>query len=156
MFGLSWGHEKPRTLARTENPFMLMRRDLDTLFDRFFGRWGFPPEETWVTPEMGLDVEDKEKEFLIRAEVPGFAANEVEVELSGDVLTITARHEEKEEKKEKEVPEKPARFSHLTKSVVLPAAVDAEKIEAAYKNGVLEIHVPKAPEAMARKIPIKA
>jgi HSP20 family protein len=155
MFGLSWGRDKPRTLARTENPFTLMRRDLDTLFDRFFGRWGFPSEETWVTPEMGLDVEDKEKEYLIRAEVPGFAANEVEVELSGDVLTITARHEEKD-KEEKGGGEKPARFSHLTKSVVLPAVADAEKIDAAYKNGVLEIRVPKMPEAMTRKIPIKA
>jgi HSP20 family protein len=161
MFGLApWRKERTRALSpRPEEPFRLMRRELDELFNRFFGAWGFPLEEPW-TPEMGLEVEEKEKEYLIRAEVPGFAAEEIAVELSGDVLTITARHEEKVEKeeekgKEKAPAEKSARYSELTRSVTLPPTVDPAKIEAAYKHGVLEIHIPRAPEAMPRKIPVK-
>jgi len=68
-----------------------MRRELDTLFDRFFGRWPLDLPEMLPYPVVwGLKVEEKEKEVLVRAELPGFEPSDLDVEVTGDVLWIAA------------------------------------------------------------------
>jgi HSP20 family protein len=74
-------------------PFDLLRQEFASLFDRFFGK---PPWE--MTEPWGVETEEKEAEVVVRAEMPGFEASEVEVLLTGNELTIKAMH--KEEKKE--------------------------------------------------------
>src|SRR5437588_9053360 len=87
MFGLvPWRKEKgeERGLApREEGPFGLMRRELDSLFDRMFAGWPAPGD--W-----GLRVEDGDKEHVVRAEAPGFEAGDFDVQVSGDVLHVRA------------------------------------------------------------------
>jgi HSP20 family protein len=97
----------------------------------------------------GFTVEEKEREVVIRMEVPGFAASELEILLSGEVLTIRAEHKEKAE-----MPVE-GRYGKLERTVTLPAGIVPEKIEARYLNGVLEVHVPRVPEALPRRIEVK-
>ena len=157
MFGLMpWRRERPtEALLPEARPLGLMRRELDTLFDRFFGLWPLDlPEGTEFPPTWGLKVEEKEKEVVVRAEAPGFEPAELDVTILGDVLTIIAMH--KPAKKEgKEVEVKEERVAEMKRYVTLPPGVDLARIEAFYRNGVLEIHLPRTAEALGRRIEIK-
>jgi HSP20 family protein len=158
MFGLiPRGRERraERALTRREyTPFDLLRREFATLFDRAFGGWPIPFEPPWepMAP-WGFELEEKEEEVVVKAEVPGFEASELEVEVRGDLLMIRAEH--KEEVAEKE--EKPIehRYGKLERTVTLPPGVEPDKIEARLHNGVLEVHVPKAPGVKPRRIEVK-
>ncbi len=138
-------------LARGEmNPLELLRREFASLFDRVFPGWPVPFETpAEMMKPLGLEMREEEMEVVLRAEVPGFEASELDVQVAGDVLTIRAEH--KEEAKDKEE----RRFGRLERTVTLPAGTVPEKVEARYRNGVLEVHVPKVPEAQARRIDVK-
>jgi HSP20 family protein len=138
-----------RALTRADNPYALFRQEFDTLFDRVFGR--MPMNAGWENG-WGLDVEDKEKEYCVRAEAPGFEAKDFDIQLMGDQLVIRA--EEKKETKEGEA--KGVEHRTFERWVTLPGGTDPNKVEARYRNGVLEIHLPKTPEAQARRIEVKA
>jgi len=150
MFGL-----KPLTkrstalLPRTEGLFGWVP-EFETLMNRVLGGW--PVLETSEWPyEYALTMEEKEKEVVVRAELPGFEPSELKVELVGERLTIEAEHKEEKEKKE----EKAETYAHVKRVVTLPVGIEADKAEATYRNGVLEVHVPRKPEAMGRKIEVK-
>jgi HSP20 family protein len=128
-------------------PFRLMRREFESLFDRFFGAWPEPCE----TPIRTLETEEKEKEYLVRSELPGFEPSEIEVEVRGDILTVKAEHKEAKEGEGK----KEARYAEFKRTVSLPPGTEGEKTEARYHNGILEIHLPKGPEAVGRRIEVK-
>jgi len=141
MFSLiPWGK------GRTGDPFRLIRREFDSLFDRFFGATpGGEGEERW-----GMTVEDAGKEVLVRVEAPGFEAKDFDLELSGGLLTVRAERKDKADKDGGE------RWTRLERSVTLPEGLDRDKVEATYRNGVLEVKLPKHPDAMPKRIDVKA
>lgn len=152
MFGLVPRKKAERALARMEEgPLGRMRREFTSLFDRFFAPWPvvletpFDEEIVW-----GLTVEDKEKEVMIRAELPGFEAGELDVEILDGELIIRAEH--KEEKKEKE--EFARALGRVERRMTLPMEADAEKAEARYVNGVLEVRMPKKPAPVGKKVAV--
>jgi HSP20 family protein len=108
------------------------------------------PFETPWERHWGIEMEETPTEFVVRAELPGFETNEIEVLLERNLLTIRAEHREVAE--EKEPVERP--YGRLERTLTLPEAVIAEKIEARYRNGVLEVHLPRTPEAMPRRIAV--
>jgi len=121
------------------------------VLERFFGRWPAPFAPLWEEPEAwGLELEDKGAEVVVRAEMPGFEATEIEVLLTGERLTIRAEHKRPPEDEKKEVIKR-----RLERTVLLPAGTEREKVEARYHAGVLEVHLPKMPEAMTRRIDVK-
>jgi HSP20 family protein len=150
MFALTPWREGSRTralLPRLETPFRLLE-EFEPILERFFGTWPTPVEE-WEPTYRGLHLTETEKEYVVRAELPGFEPPEVAVTLLGNVLTIEAKHGEGE-------PEvKGRRYAHAKRSISLPEGVELEKLEAAYRNGVVEVHLPKAPEVVARRIEVK-
>jgi HSP20 family protein len=154
MFGLMpWRKERTRPAPpiRFEgDPFSLLRREMDLLLGRFLGEI---PGMVEREPTWGLTVEALEKEVVIRAEAPGFEVGDFDLHLAGDVLTLCAEH--KEEKGKEGEPEAERRYVCLRRSLTLPPGVDAEMIEAIYRNGVLEVHLPWTPEAMGRRIEVK-
>jgi HSP20 family protein len=120
-------------------------------FENLLNRmWNWPvmemPERLW-----GLTTEELENEFVIRAELPGFAPEEVNVEVVGNRLTIAAEHKVPAETKE--APER--EHTRVHRIMTLPAVIVPEKIEATFRNGVLEVHVPRSPAATARRIEVK-
>jgi HSP20 family protein len=151
MFGLiPWRRNRSEgALSRIESPFELMRREFDTVFDRFFGGWPLA-EPAEMTRAWGIEWTEGEKEMVLRAELPGFEAAEINVEVAGDVMTITAEHKvpEGEAKKETE-------YRQMRRSFTLPETVTTENVEAVYRNGILELHLPKRPEVQPRKIEVK-
>jgi HSP20 family protein len=127
---------------------------MDALFNRLFAGWPVSPwEDGGRTMSWGLDVEETDKEVIIRAEAPGFEAKDFEVYLNGDVLTIQAEHKDARGKAGEAETER--RYARLRRTVQLPSGTEAEKVAATYRNGVLEMHLPRKPEAQGRRIEVK-
>lgn len=149
MFGLvPW-----REMERTTFPLVNPRNEFKALFDRFFNPWPLPFEPLMERERFwGVEMEENEKELLVRAEVPGFEPEELEVHLRGSELLLKAenRVEAKENEKKPATVER-RRYERL---LTLPVETDPEKVEARYHNSVLEIHLPKTPAATTRKVPV--
>jgi HSP20 family protein len=147
MFGLIPLKEKERFAV----PALGLRDEFKTLYDRLFG--GFPMTfEPLVEapPVWGLEVKDLEKEVVVWAEVPGFEVADLHVELKNNRLFLKA--ERKIEKKENG---KEFATRCYERFVEIPVEIEPAKITAKYRNGVLEIHLPKKEETKAVHIPIK-
>jgi len=133
-----------------------MADDLGTLFNRMLD---IPPLTEWPmiealeAPERwGMTSEETDKELMIRIELPGFEPPEIKVEVIGDRLVVEAEHKEPEEKA-KEAKERA--YAHVKRTMTLPPTLDLEKVEVTYRNGVLEIHIPRIPAAVGRRIEVK-
>ncbi len=92
-------------------------------------------------------MKETDKEVVIRAEIPGFEENELDAQIDRDVLTIKAEHEKKDNGHEE--------YRTFVRSVALPAGIDAEHVQATYRNGVLELHIPRAEGSQPRHIKVQ-
>ncbi len=104
---------------------------------------------------LRVDIENKEKEFVVHAEMPGVPKEDIDVHVDGHVLSISGSFspEQKQEKDEHCLYSE--RYSgKFTRSFALPQEVDEEKIVARYTDGVLNLHLPKKAVSSARRIPI--
>src|SRR5437763_10984693 len=152
MFSLvPWKRERTSGALAQRDPFQLMRNEFENLFDRFFGELPLAFADGWHQG-WGVDMEEKENEVVVRAELPGFEVNDINMHLAENVMTIEAKHGT-EEGKDKENGGR--EFRQVRRAFTLPAGMDSEKVEASYRNGILEIHVPRSPQAQPRKIEIK-
>jgi HSP20 family protein len=124
--------------------------EFETLLNRFL-TWPMLEMPEWTVPR-GLTTEERVKEFVVRVELPGFAPEEVRVEMLENRLTVEAEHPVPTEGAEAR-PE--GEHWHVRRIVTLPPGIDPERIEAVYRNGVLEVRLPRTPEATARRIEVK-
>jgi len=138
------------------------RNDFPSLLSRFlnepfgFDRWlSRPWEEDSVMWAPRVDVKETEDSYQFLADLPGLKKNEIKVSMTDNVLTLSGeRKHEKEEKKEgRHFSERS--YGQFCRSFQLPEKVKAEEIKANYKNGVLEITLPKADEVKPREIEIR-
>ena len=108
--------------------------------------------EGW-TPVLDI-YEDKDK-YVAKSELPGMKKEDIDVSLDGNTLTISGERKREEEKKEGDTYRSERYFGRFQRTVTLPAAVDANKIQAIYKDGVLTVTVPKTEEAKPKQIEVK-
>jgi HSP20 family protein len=130
------------------HPLEQFRREFDMLFDRFFG--GFPMPFDSEFGQMRLwdfGVENQDSEVVVRAELPGFDEKDLDVQCHDNLLTIRA------EKQQQDGQER--RSSSFRRTVALPSGTDPDKVTATYRNGVLELHVPKSEQTHGRRIPVQ-
>lgn len=128
-------------------------RDMEEFFDDFtprrwmesFEPFGFRwPVGLDFEHSFRLDVIDREKELVVRGELPGIDRDDIEVTVSGDRLIIEAEREFEEEDKEKDnYYRHEVGYGKLMRTIALPTEVDAEKVQAELKDGILEISLPK-------------
>jgi HSP20 family protein len=132
-----------------------MRRDMDRLFDRFSEAWPFRGVSEMGKWMPSVDLSETDKELIVRAELPGIDPKEIDISLSGKVLTVKGeRKHEREEKKENfHLLERSS--GSFTRSIQLPAEVHADKIKATYKDGVLNLSMPKTKAEAIKKIEVK-
>jgi len=136
-------------------------RAFDTLFHQGWLRpfrniwpeWGRFEETPGITTPR-VDLIDRDEEFLVRAEVPGVDKKDLHVDLTGRLLTIKGerRHEEKEEKGEFFRSE--IATGHFSRTIRMPEDVDFEKAKAEFKDGMLEVHLPKTEKTERRTIEV--
>jgi HSP20 family protein len=139
------------TRRQEDHPFLSLRREMDSLFDEFFKGFDLEGRDgDGMSFNPRVNVAENEKEIQVTAELPGIDSKDVDVSLARDVLTI--RGEKREEKKdEKENYYRMERsYGSFSRSIPLPSGlVNADQIDANFKNGVLTVTLPKRKEAQA-------
>ena len=137
---------------RTMQPLARFRDEFDSLVERFWNDWqsltGFSDE---FGSRWAMDWTEEESAYLLRAEAPGFEPGDFDVQVSGSQLILKAEHKEEQ----KEGSTSSFRQTRLHRVVPLPAGADPEKIEATYRNGILELRFPKSETAKGRRIDVK-
>jgi HSP20 family protein len=156
-----WRWGSLRRSGRDEKPFEGFRgdiaslhRELDRLFESLWNE-GFGSSmlsADWARMEVvpQLDVTEDYKSFSVKIDLPGMGEKDVDVTLSDRVLTIRGKKEEDKETKDKDFYRRERAFGSFRRSIEIPTAVDASKIEASFNKGVLKIQLPKTKEAQDR------
>ncbi len=130
-----------------------MQHELDRFVDSFFTRSPARPDSNPFVPEV--DVEETPEAFVLRADLPGVSQKDVKVSLMGDTLTI--RGERRQSTSEKSATTLRVERSHGTfeRSFTLATPVRGDAVKASYRDGVLEVRVPKAEEARLKEIEVQ-
>jgi HSP20 family protein len=130
---------------------------MDKLFEDSFihSRWLTPMREN-VFGQMALDIIENDNELVVKATVPGFKPEDIEINVVDDTLSIKAetQAEKKEEKETYLLRER--RYNALHRSVHLPVTVEADKATAEFEHGVLTLTLPKAEAVKPKQIKINA
>jgi HSP20 family protein len=131
-------------------------QEMDDLFGRFLRDWPFP---RWGGEGRGwapsVDMLDRKDEVMLRADLPGLEQKDIEVYVEEGTLTIRGERQAEKEGKEEDYYVSERWAGSFSRSLSLPPGVDPEKIQASFKNGVLEVHLPKTKEAKGKKIDVK-
>ncbi len=152
---------RPGALARGDDPFNSLRREMDRMFEDFTRDWAVPSTfgtGGFLSPKV--NVAETEKGLELTAELPGIDQKDIELDLAEGILTLKAEHktekEEKDEKKKYHLVERS--YGTYMRRFSLPFEADQDKVEASFEKGVLKVFVPGSPnpEAQAKKIEIKA
>ena len=152
------------TKASDWHPFKALRSQVDGLFNDF--QTGFLQAPTYrslldVEPSWrrgfglevmpAIDIVEKEKAFEVTAELPGLDVKNIDLQLSDNVLTIKGEKQEEKEEKTKDRYVSERRYGSFRRSLQVPSGVDADKIEASFRSGVLTVTLPKSPEAQRKQ-----
>jgi HSP20 family protein len=132
-----------------------LRRTLDRFFEEpFETRMAMPWRFDEFTP--AVDMVEEEDAYIVKASLPGVKPEDVEVTLQNNVLTIKGETKEDKEIKEENYHLRERRFGSFMRSLTMPTAVKADKIEASNEDGVLTVRLPKSEADKPRKITVKA
>ncbi|MFC6904458.1 Hsp20/alpha crystallin family protein [Halalkalicoccus tibetensis] len=140
------------------NPFDDIEEFFDRLNSQFEGQGGFDQEAFGMggTSRMSIDLADRDGEFVVTADAPGFGKEEIDVRVTGRRLTIEAERTESSEDESETYLRSERRSESLHRTVQLPEPVEEEDVSATYKNGVLTITLPKQdPETGGKSIEIE-
>jgi len=155
--------------SRAVSPLSSLRREIERLFDDFdIGAWRRPAggmfdvEPFWrgeltFGKAPAVDIAEHDKDYEVTAELPGMEEKDIDVKFADGVLTIKGEKKEEKEERKKDYYLSERRFGSFQRSFQVPDGVEADKIEANFKNGVLTVVLPKSAEAQKRekKIEIK-
>ncbi len=123
---------------------MTLREAMDRLFDDAFTRPLNLRDGDLSTP--AIDMYQTDDEVVVKAAIPGFNADEVQINVTGDVLTLRGEMKHEEEKKDKAWHIHEQRWGSVERSITLPTDVKADKASADFENGILTVTLPKAEE----------
>lgn len=135
------------------NELARLHSDIDDLFGGFFRGLDTPFWGTKAWPS--IDVADQEDAVVVKAEVPGCKAEDINISVYGNTLTISGEKKESEEEKGKNYYHIESTYGSFRRDLTLPTEVDETKIDAVCKNGVLTITLPKTEKSKAVKVKVK-
>ena len=146
------------TIIRRANPFdelFTLRRTMDRLFDEDL----FHPR-TWRPVTLGaepaLDVMTTPDELVVRASLPGWKPEDVEITLTGSTLTISGEMQDEARREDQSWILSEIRRASFSRTLELPEGLIGDRATANYENGILTLHIPKAEEVKPRQIKITA
>jgi HSP20 family protein len=125
-------------------------REIDRMFDAFFGQ-SEQQARRWVPP---MDLVEADDHFVLKADLPGLSEGDVSIEVQDGSLTISGERKSEHEGHERGWYRIERAFGSFNRSLTLPDGVDADRIEASFSNGVLEVRIPKPAERKPRRISI--
>ncbi len=132
-----------------------LKNEIDDLFNRFFGEGDKPPMMGGpFSPAM--DVDETDTDLVVKAEIPGMDATQIDVSISSGTLTIKGEKKEEREEKEEGRHSIERSFGSFSRSFRLPFPVDEDNIKASYKHGVLTVTLPKIEPAVKKSIQVES
>jgi HSP20 family protein len=155
---IPFGKRNLQVRREEDNPFAMMQREINRMFDAFNRSWGlgaFPEFTGSFMPR--LDVTEEAKAFIVTAELPGMSEKGIDLSISGDTLTIRGEKKEEKEDKNRNYYYSERSYGMFTRSIPLPRQIETDKVSASFKKGVLTITLPKAAAAVeaTKKIEVK-
>jgi len=164
--GIAMADKTKETKAVTPwRPFMDLahwERDMDRMMVDFFGRRTRPwwPERWFRGEEMDVraptvDVYEEKDDIVVKVELPGMDKNNIEVNLTDHTLTIKGEKKKEEEVKNENYYRTERSYGTFLRTLELPKDVHTDKVKAIFKNGILEVRMPKTEEAKAKEIKVK-
>ena len=147
-----------RTDGPSETSVSRFRDEMDRLVDRFFhDPLGIEPFEGLSgLSDIRVDVSETERDVTVTAELPGVDANDVDVQVVGQMMTLRGEKKQESEDKQRDYHFVERRYGSFSRTLQLPASVDADKVDARFKNGVLTVTIAKRPDARSKKIEVRA
>ena len=146
-------------------PFMGPARwetEMDRMMEDFFGRrmrpwwpslWSRDSGRELVAP--ALDIYEEKDDIVVKAELPGMTKDDIKVDISDTHLTLKGEKKKEEKIEEEDYFACERSYGAFQRSVELPKNVQADKVKASFKNGILEIRLPKSEEAKTKEIKVK-
>lgn len=140
-----------------------IERDMERMFEEFFGsrwspfRWGdlWPGRERGPRmPSIDVDVYEEKDEIVAKAELPGLSKDDISVSLTDSTLTIRGEKKKEDEVKDESYFYSERSYGSFARSIELPTEVQAEKVKANFKNGILVIRLPKSEQAKRKQIAV--
>lgn len=133
------------------NTSSLFRKSINELFDNFSGTGILSPigdlvnhNMSFLSSAMPVDVIDKGKEYLVKANLPGFNKKDIDIQLTENVLTIKGFYSQNSENKDERYLLQERRMTNFSRSIAFNEGLVPDKITAAFRDGILEISIPKA------------
>ena len=134
---------------------MTLRQAMDRLFDDSFVRPSRGLETFGRAIAPALDVYQTPSEVMVKATLPGVKGEDVNIDITGDTLTIKGESRAEQEVKREDYLYQERRYGAFSRSVVLPSGLKSDKTEATMEDGVLTLTIPKAEEVKPRAIKVK-
>ncbi|HKY56177.1 MAG TPA: Hsp20/alpha crystallin family protein [Anaerolineales bacterium] len=135
---------------------MTLREAMDRLFDDAFTRpFSLMREGGANWSSLPIDLYQTDNDVVVKAALPGIKADEVQINITGDVLTIKGETKHDEETKEKSWHIREHRWGAFERSVMLPTTVNADRAQADFENGILTITLPKSEAVKPKTITVK-
>ena len=137
-------------------PFAWFDGDFDNIFEGFFRPLRAPEQAPRAALIPAVDVSENDERYVVRAELPGVKKDDISVTLEDDVLHISGEtRSEHEEKEQGRVIRQERHYGKYVRSLRLASAVDEQKIKAKYKDGVLELVLPKSESVKPKQIAVE-
>jgi HSP20 family protein len=138
-----------------------IQRRMEELFERLSGRFFGPGERersVWGTEDLipALESHVDKDTLIVKADLPGIDPKEVSISVTGNQLTIEGERKREEKKEEKDYFYQEVAYGKFSRTMTLPEGVEADKVKASCKNGVLEITMPAPKQLTGKKIQIEA
>jgi HSP20 family protein len=132
-----------------------LRREMDQVFGEFFGRTPFQMATTEANWSPLVDIHEMKEGYQLQVELPGVKQEDIQVSIEGETLTLKGERKHEVEVKEDEYHRVERSYGRFERSVVLPSVVDPGQVKATYRDGVLEILLPKKEEAKPKEIKVE-
>lgn len=131
--------------------------EVNRLYNDFFGRVPsmFDTELSRSEWTPSVDISETKDEIVVKTEVPGMNKDDIKITLQDNVLTLRGERKQEKEEKETNFHRMERCYGSFTRSFNLPTVVQADKIKATYKDGILNVTLPKAEEVKPKQIPIE-
>lgn len=132
-----------------------LQDEMNRLFLDFFGR---TPGRRMMSDGLWapiMDIEETKDDIIVKAEIPGMTKDDVKIQITGDMLTISGERKREEENKDKTYHRIERSYGQFQRMITLPSDVQSAKAKASYENGVLTIRLPKSEEVKPKEISIE-
>ena len=132
-----------------------MPREMNRMFDNVFRGADCCEDDTLTAWSPAVDITEHDDQYIVKMELPGVNKEEVKITLESNILTIRGEKKEEKETKKENYLRAERSYGSFQRSFTLPTTVKSDKIDASFKDGILNITLPKAEEAKAKQVEVK-